>query len=103
MVFSSIEFLCAFLPAVLIIYSALSLLRGRIEEHRLLRIQNIFLLLASLVFYAYGEPVYILLMCFTALVSYAAALLFDKAGYVTRLIDVLIFVIIKLGYVLPLL
>ena len=43
------------MPAVVIIYSALSLLRGRMEERRLLKIQNIFLLLASLQAFAQQE------------------------------------------------
>ncbi|MDE6880578.1 MAG: MBOAT family protein [Oscillospiraceae bacterium] len=54
MVFSSAEFLFLFLPCVLLVYYN-PLFRGR-------RFRNIFLLLASLFFYAWGEPVYVLLL-----------------------------------------
>lgn len=59
MVFSSLLFLFRFLPAVLIVYYI---------APRSLR--NLVLLLFSLVFYAWGEPVYILLMLMSILVSY---------------------------------
>lgn len=52
MLFSSIEFLCGFLPLTLLIYF---LLPGR-------RLRNRFLLLMSLGFYAWGEPLYVFLM-----------------------------------------
>ena len=51
MVFSSLLFLFRFLPAVLLLYYIVP---------RPLR--NLVLLLVSLVFYAWGEPIYILLM-----------------------------------------
>lgn len=54
MLFSSIEFLCGFLPLTLLVYY---LLPGR-------RLRNRFLLLMSLGFYAWGEPLYVLLMLF---------------------------------------
>lgn len=52
MLFSSVEFLCGFLPLTLLIYY---LLPGR-------KVRNRFLLLMSLGFYAWGEPLYVLLM-----------------------------------------
>ena len=48
MLFSSLVFLSGFLPAVLLIYYVF--LRGRRKA------QNVFLLLASLGFYAWGGP-----------------------------------------------
>lgn len=60
MVFSSLIFLFRFLPAFLTLY----LLAG--ERHR-----NLLLFLASLVFYAWGEPVYIGLMLFSTVLDYA--------------------------------
>ncbi len=63
MVFSSLEFLCVFLPVVFILYSLIPNLLAR----------NILLILASLVFYAYGEPVYVLLMIGSIIVNYALA------------------------------
>ncbi len=53
MLFSSIPFLLYFFPAVFAVYYLLFFSRT---------LQNIWLLLASLVFYAWGEPVYVLLM-----------------------------------------
>lgn len=52
MVFSSITFLLYFLPVVLILYFAVPTLK----------LKNIVLLIASLFFYAWGEPVYVVLM-----------------------------------------
>lgn len=52
MVFSSITFLFYFLPIVLILYFAVPSLK----------IKNLVLLIASLFFYAWGEPVYVVLM-----------------------------------------
>ena len=54
MLFSSIPFLYYFLPAVLLIYFAVP--KGA---------KNAVLLLSSLIFYGWGEPVYILLMLFS--------------------------------------
>ena len=45
MVFSSLTFLCVFLPAVFLLYTVIPNLRVR----------NALLIIASLVFYAYGE------------------------------------------------
>lgn len=59
MVFSSAVFLFAFLPAVLLLYFLpLCFWNRRLEEHR----RNLVLCGASLIFYAWGEPVYIILM-----------------------------------------
>ena len=59
MVFSSIVFIFIFLPAVMILY--------RILPEKL---RNGLLLAASLVFYAWGEPVYVLLMMFSITFNY---------------------------------
>ena len=40
--------------------------------------QNIFLLIASFLFYAYGEPVYVLLLLFSVLMNYAFGLLIEN-------------------------
>ena len=68
MVFSSLVFLCIFLPIVLILHSVI---RNR-------KVQNGLLLAASLLFYAYGEPVYVLLMLASALFNYLIALVLEK-------------------------
>lgn len=59
MIFSSIVFLCLFFPVVLIVYYLC-------PEN----IRNLWLLLASLFFYAYGEPVYIFIMLFSTVFDY---------------------------------
>ncbi|MDD3959884.1 MAG: MBOAT family protein [Oscillospiraceae bacterium] len=62
MVFSSPIFLFVFLPVVFVVNK---LLPGRFR--------NTFLLLASLLFYAWGEPVYIILMLLSVTINYGAA------------------------------
>lgn len=67
MVFSSLPFLFLFLTIVLLISHILPF-----------KFRNFFLLLANLVFYAYGEPVYVLIMIGSILVNFFAGLLMDK-------------------------
>lgn len=67
MVFSSVLFLFRFLPVFLICYYAAP---GRMK--------NFILLLGSLIFYAWGEPVYILLMLFSTASDYIHGLLVEK-------------------------
>lgn len=62
MVFSSGIFLFLFLPIVLLIYYN-PLIRSR-------SFRNIFLFLASIIFYAWGEPVYVLLMLSSIVVNW---------------------------------
>ncbi|SFT75880.1 alginate O-acetyltransferase complex protein AlgI [Selenomonas sp. GACV-9] len=63
MVFSSTVFLFLFLPLTLCIYYN-PWLRGR-------KFRNVFLLLASLLFYAWGEPVFVFLMLISIGIGYA--------------------------------
>ena len=67
MLFSSTTFLFAFLPIVLITYYIVP---------RITR--NLVLFIFSLVFYAWGEPVYIVLMIASTIVAYITGLLADK-------------------------
>lgn len=69
MLFSSIEFIFYFLPLVLIIYYALYFARP---------LQNLFLVIVSLLFYAWGEPKFVLLMLASIVVNYLLALIIDK-------------------------
>lgn len=55
--------------------------------------KNILLLLASLIFYAWGEPIYIWLMLFSILVNYAIGLLMDKYENKKKLLLILDIVI----------
>lgn len=63
MVFSSPVFLFVFLPFVFLVNKALPV-----------KLRNIFLLIMSLIFYAWGEPVYVLLMILSVFVNYGLAL-----------------------------
>lgn len=63
MLFSSIIFLFTFLPITLLLYYIVPA-----------RIKNTILLLVSLVFYAWGEPIYIFLMIFSIFFNYICGL-----------------------------
>lgn len=67
MVFSSMVFLCVFLPAVFALHLLLPGMQAK----------NILLVIASLIFYAYGEPVYIVLLIVSALFNAMLAQLID--------------------------
>ncbi|MFA5536662.1 MAG: MBOAT family O-acyltransferase [Bacillota bacterium] len=67
MVFSSLTFVFLFLPIVLVLYFLM--------PNRQLR--NLLLMLASLLFYAWGEPVYIVLMLLSILSGYFFARLIE--------------------------
>ena len=67
MLFSSISFLYYFLPALIIIYFITPK-----------KYKNIILLIASLLFYLYGEPKYVFLMIAEIIIAYIGAILIDK-------------------------
>lgn len=67
MVFSSLIFIFIFLPLVLVSYYIVPK-----------RFKNTIILLASLIFYAWGEPVYVLLIIVSILINYFGALLIRK-------------------------
>lgn len=67
MVFSSIPFLYFFLPAVLVLYFAVPR-----------RFKNLVLFVCSLLFYAWGEPVYITIMLFSTVFDYVNGLLLAR-------------------------
>ena len=92
MLFSSIVFLFTFLPAVMILYYLLPV-----------RSRNVILLLASLVFYAWGEPVYLFLMLLSILFNYFSGLdiarnLQDKRAAKQSLVFNLIINLAVLGF-----
>ncbi len=70
MLFPSEVFLFVFLPTVLVVYYAFL--------RKTTRAKNIFLLLASLFFYAWGEPVYVFLMIGTILSNWLLGILVDR-------------------------
>ena len=67
MVFSSLLFLFMYLPVVLLIYYAVPY-----------KFRNLFLFFANLVFYGWGEPVFVLLMIFSTVVDYTCGHFIDK-------------------------
>ena len=67
MVFSSLPFLFFYLPAALALY--------KLSPQKL---RNLFLLIASLFFYGWGEPVYILIMLLSIFVDYTHGLLVER-------------------------
>ncbi len=69
MIFSSIEFLLCFLPAFLILYGLAPA-----------KMKNVVLLTGSLIFYAIGEPRYLLLLMVSVLVNYVLGLHLEQRG-----------------------
>ena len=67
MVFSGLPFLFFYLMVVALIYRLTPL-----------KLRNLFLLLASLAFYGWGEPVYILIMILSILVDYTHGMLVER-------------------------
>lgn len=70
MVFSSSIFLFLFLPCVLFGYYVL-FARSR-------KLQNIFLLIFSLIFYAWGEPSFVLIMLISIIINWYFGIIIDK-------------------------
>ena len=66
MVFSEASFLFLFLPVTLLVYY--------LPGFKSIRLRNIWLLLASLGFYAWGEPFYVSLMVLSILVNWLLGL-----------------------------
>ncbi len=91
MVFSSIFFIFTFLPIILGVYYIVPR-----------KIKNLILLIGSLVFYAWGEPVYIFLMIFTTIFNYIMARFIDKTDKVSyrriQLITTLVVDLLILGF-----
>ena len=70
MVFSSLAFICVFLPAVFLLHQLIPGFKGK----------NALLIVASLLFYAYGEPVFIVLMIVSTLFNWLFGLLIGKTA-----------------------
>ncbi len=88
MLFSSLLFTFAFLPVTVLLYYCL----GR-------RLRNSVLLTASLFFYAWGEPVYVLLLCGSILINYGLGTFLgsDEAGRGKRKLFLIISLVFNLG------
>ena len=66
-------FIWAFLPAVFIANAVLQKIGGN-------KAANVLLLIASILFYAWGEPVYVLLMLLSILVNWMGGMLVGKSS-----------------------
>lgn len=88
MVFSSLIFMFLYLPAVLLIYY--------ITPHKF---RNAMLLVVNLVFYGWGEPVFILLMIFSTVLNYVYGYFIEKFRENKRTAKILLVtaIIINLG------
>lgn len=106
MVFSSAVFLFVFLPVVFILHTVIRNTTAR----------NVLLIVASLIFYAWGEPVYVVLLLASILINYllgrfvwgrkpvlvaavivnlAFLIVFKYAGFIVQSINVLPFISLK--------
>ena len=74
MVFSSLFFIFAFLVISYALYAACKGIRAH----------NTVLLVSSLIFYAWGGPAFVLLLCLEVFVCYVSALMIDMLGAKTR-------------------
>ena len=70
MVFSSLAFICVFLPVVFLLHQVIPWFKGK----------NALLIAASLLFYAYGEPVFIVLMVVSTLFNWLFGLLIGQSN-----------------------
>ena len=80
MVFSSTFFLLAFLPIVFILHTLINNIH----------MKNAILLIASLLFYSVGEPIYVILMVFSICMNYIFGLIVCKKNKKTVLIAAII-------------
>lgn len=86
MVFSSIPFLFFFLPFFLLLYYLLPF-----------KYKNIILLIFSLIFYTWGEPIYIFLMLFSTFVDYINGRLFESRKFTRKKLYLIVAIAINLS------
>ena len=89
MVFSSTIFIFAYLPAVLLLYYLIPQ-----------RYQLYFLFVVNLVFYGWGEPIYVLIMVFSIIINYTSARLLSHFSAMRKLILTICIILnlLVLGY-----
>lgn len=85
MLFSSIFFLFTFLPVLLILYFAVPF-----------KYKNYVLLAASLLFYAWGEPIYVFLMIFSIVFNWAMALDIEKERRIGKKATLIFTIVVNL-------
>lgn len=86
MLFSSMTFLWIFLPTVFLGHIILPV-----------RLKNAWLLIASLFFYSWGEPVYVFLMMFSVAANYLLALLIDQITEEKKKIVLVAAILLNIG------
>ena len=86
MVFSSIFFIFCFLPVFMLIYYLVPN-----------RLRNIILIIGSMIFYAWGEPVYLILMLFSAGFNYYMGMELEKDTETRAKGNLIFAVIINIG------
>ena len=86
MLFSSLVFLFTFLPITLLVYYLVPR-----------KVKNVVLLIASLIFYAWGEPVYIFLMLISILFNYFCGMdIALKAGRKSQVRSLIFTIVVNL-------
>lgn len=88
MLFNSFTFIFIFLPIVLILYF--------LNKNIIYR--NAVILLSSILFYAWGEPVYIILLLFSTLVNYVLGIILNKKNSKSILIIGILINVSILGF-----
>ncbi len=88
MVFSSLTFIFFLLPSVLILYLAvpriLQLIAPGVFRPAVTTYRNFILLFFSLIFYAWGEPIYVVLMLFSIGMNYTCGVFLSRTNEPTR-------------------
>ena len=88
MTFSTLPFICVFLPVVFLAYLVIPSIK----------IRNILLIVASLFFYAYGEPIYVLLMIVSVIINWLVGKAIGNTPPRRKLLLILA-IIINLGFI----
>ena len=87
MVFSDLFFLFVFIPAFALCYFIANIIDRKLLStltHRSCLSKNIIIVLFSLIFYGWGEPIYVFLMMFCVLINYITGLNIDRCKNKSR-------------------
>lgn len=87
MVFSSMIFLCVFFPVVFVLHQILPGIKAK----------NVMLVIASLLFYTYGEPIYIILMLISTFANYVLGRMLASDSETKRKAVIALTVIFNIG------
>jgi len=87
MVFSSLIFICVFLPIVLILHQVV----------KSMALKNTILIITSLLFYAYGEPIFIFLVFVSTIANYLFGLAVDNQRQGFRKVMLVLSIVFNVG------